>query len=119
MPTFNPRLFTKADRLKNISVANLVALFNPWSDYLAARGVVLAGNEGDFPFERLSGVLMTPNDDTPTELVDALYFIHETASDLRAEDLRDPAARDPSDPKGEVQGDRSGRDGVEIGRAHV
>ena len=34
MPTFNPRLFTKADRLKNISVANLVALFNPWSVYL-------------------------------------------------------------------------------------
>lgn len=92
MPTFNPRLFTKADRLKNISVANLVALFNPWSDYLAGRGVVLAGNEEDFPFERLSAVLMTPNDDTPTELVDALYFIHETASDFRAEDLLDIAA---------------------------
>lgn len=87
VPTFNPRLFAKADRLKNISVSNLVALFNPWADYLAGRGVELVNDEEGFPFERLSGVLMTPNDETPTELVDALYFIHETASDLRVEDL--------------------------------
>lgn len=91
MPTFNPRLFTKADRLKNISVANLVALFNPWSEYLAGRGVELVDDEDGFPFERLSGVLMTPTDETPTELVDALYFIHETAGDLRIEDLLDMA----------------------------
>ncbi|WP_188235854.1 hypothetical protein [Sphingopyxis sp. LK2115] len=91
MPTFNPRLFTKADRLKNISVANLVALFSPWSEYLAGRGVELVDDEDGFPFERLSGVLMTPTDETPTELVDALYFIHETAGDLRIEDLLDMA----------------------------
>ncbi|MBB6193192.1 hypothetical protein FHS51_003448 [Sphingobium wenxiniae] len=87
MPTFNPRLFTKADRLKNISAANLVALFSPWSEYLAGRGVELIDDEDEFPFDRLSSVLMTPTDETPTELVDALYFIHESASDLRIEDL--------------------------------
>ncbi len=91
MPTFNPRLFTKADRLKNISVANLVALFDPWSDYLSGRGIELVEDEDEFPFERLSGVLMTPTDETPTELVDALYFIHESAGDLRIEDMLDMA----------------------------
>ena len=87
MPTFNPRVFTKPDRLKNIAATNLVALFDLWPDYLPSRGLSLVDYPEEFPFEKLSGVLMTPNDNTPAELIDALYFIDESATDYGLEDL--------------------------------
>ena len=87
MPTFNPRVFTKPDRLKNIAAHNLVALFDLWPDYLPSRGLSLSGHPDGFPFEQLSSVLMTPNDHTPPDLIDALYFIDESATDFAIEDL--------------------------------
>ena len=51
MSTFNPRLFTNHDRLKNIAPMHLISLFKPWSDYLAKRGIVLPeGDDVEFPF---------------------------------------------------------------------
>ena len=44
-----------------------------------------------FRFEALSRVLMTPTDDAPPNMVDALYFIDENASDGSFEDLLEHA----------------------------
>jgi hypothetical protein len=88
MSTFNPRLFTNHDRLKSIAPTHLISLFKPWSDYLANRGIVLSDSSGvEFPFESLSRVLMMPTDDAPPDMVDALYFVHETASDHGLDEL--------------------------------
>ena len=86
MATFNPRLFTSPDRLKAISPEYLIQLFTPWAPYLAARGLSLAQISSDaFPFEALSQILMTPTDNAPKDMVDALYYIDEL-SDLEFEE---------------------------------
>lgn len=95
MSTFNPRLFTNHDRLKSIAPTHLISLFKPWSDYLANRGIVLPDSDDvEFPFESLSSVLMMPTDDAPSDMVDALYFVHETASDHDLDELLAIAAKD-------------------------
>lgn len=93
MATFNPRLFTSPDRLKAISPKYLIQLFTPWAPYLAARGLSLAQISSDaFPFQALSQILMTPTDNAPKDMVDALYYIDEL-SDLEFEDVKVIASR--------------------------
>ena len=80
MAKFDPRLFTSPDRLKAISPEYLIQLFTPWAPYLAARGLPLQQfSAGNFPFEPLSKILMTPTDAAPKDMVDALYYIDELA----------------------------------------
>ena len=82
MATFNPRSFTNPGRLRTIAPARLIPFFAPWQGYLAARGVVLpTAPDADFPYDDLCGVLMSPDENVPREMVDALYYVHETASD--------------------------------------
>lgn len=82
MATFNPRIFTNPGRLKTIAPHRLVAFFAPWKAYLTARGVDLPDDPtADIPYDALSGVLMSPDENVPRGMVDALYYVHETASE--------------------------------------
>lgn len=89
MPTYNLRRFSDPDALKTISPGNLLSLLLPHKDYFATREVNLpatAGTDG-LDYEGLVRVFMTPDDDTPPELNDALYFIHEMATSEVADEL--------------------------------
>lgn len=93
MAKFDPRLFTSPDRLKAISPEYLIQLFTPWAPYLAARGLPLQQfSAGNFPFEPLSKILMTPTDAAPKDMVDALYYIDELA-DLEFEEVKAVATK--------------------------
>ncbi len=111
MASFNLRHFANPDALKTISEKHLIALFAQprWSTYLERRGVVLpalggalraaepmASYEGrahevqppdGIDYERLSGVLVDPDDDMPADLVDCLYLIDEMATPEGMEEL--------------------------------
>lgn len=102
MATFNLRRFASPDALRNIQEENLRALLSRHASYFTKRGVQLNGAKADrvaeplapygnspapaaehdgLDYETLAGVLVTPDDDTPAALVDALYMIHEMATD--------------------------------------
>lgn len=99
MATVNLRRFASVDALKTIQEKHLRALLAPHEAYFRSRGVSLgglsAGVEGDssvtsgsvaaedadgLDYEGLISVFMLPDEDTPTDLVDALYMVHEMAT---------------------------------------
>ena len=85
MASFNPRKFADPDRLRGIAPARLEAFMAPWRDYLLDRGFAFpASNASEVDYAVLADILMRPDATTPPEMVDALYYVHETAS---AEDM--------------------------------
>lgn len=94
MASFNPRSFTSPDRLKSVSAQHLLKFFAKWQSYFADRGLTLPEQVDDqFPYDDLAGILMKPDDKVPQDMVDALYYVHETASKEKAEELIDAAER--------------------------
>lgn len=94
MASFNPRSFTSPDRLKSVSAQHLLTFFAKWQDYFADRGLTLPEQVDDqFPYDDLAGILMKPDDKVPQDMVDALYYVHETASKEKTEELIDAAER--------------------------
>lgn len=80
MASFNPRKFSDPDRLRVIAPARLAAFLAPWRPYLARRGFDLPEGEAvTFDYASLAHILMTPDGTTPSDMVDALYYVHETA----------------------------------------
>jgi hypothetical protein len=85
MASFNPRKFADPDRLRGIAPARLEAFMAPWRDYLLDRGFAFpASNASEVDYAVLADILMRPDATTPAEMVDALYYVHETAT---AEDM--------------------------------
>ena len=99
MATFNLRRFASVDALKTIQEKHLRSLLAPYEGYFTSRGVSLGGvpagvreglgtysepaaaeNADGLDYEGLISVLMLPDEDTPPELVDALYMVHEMAT---------------------------------------
>lgn len=92
MPSFNPRIFTNPDRLKQISPERLKTFLCKWNDYFKGRDLDLAAAPvDDLPFEKIAAILMNPDENVPDEMVDALYYVHETASHESMEELLDQA----------------------------
>jgi len=82
MATFNPRIFTNPGRLRSIAPGRLTAFLAPWAEYFAGRGAALPMSpDEDFPYDAVAMVLMSPDESVPREMVDALYYVHETAND--------------------------------------
>lgn len=92
MASINFRSFTNPDRLKSISAKHLLQFFSNWSDYFSVRGLPLPEQpDEDFPYDDLAHILMRPDDSVPPEMVDALYYVHETATKESAEELIEAA----------------------------
>jgi hypothetical protein len=87
MASFNPRKFADPDRLRGIAPARLRAFLAPWAGYLGKRGFVFPDTSGNPPdYDALAQIMLTPDSETPTEMVDALHYVHETA---RAQDMEE------------------------------
>ena len=81
MATYSLRRFAHPDGLKAITPEHLLALLKPHESYFESRGLMLWSPSTDgFDYERLVEVLMNPDSDTPTGLIDALFFVHEMAT---------------------------------------
>lgn len=85
MASFNPRKFSDPDRLRAISPDRLIAFLAPWRDFLEARGLRLPDPPAaGIDYAGLAQILMRPDAATPPDMIDALYYVHETAT---AEDM--------------------------------
>jgi hypothetical protein len=83
MVAFNLRKFTNPDLLKTIAPGRLIAFLSPWREYLAKRGLALAGNgPGEIDCDALAHILMGPDATVPKDMIDALYYVHETLAAL-------------------------------------
>lgn len=88
MGKFNPRKFVNPDTLKRVSFANLLLLLKQDGirEYLDSVGeagdgprVDLDAAEADFDYDRLTRVLLLPENGYPDDLADALHHIAELA----------------------------------------
>ncbi len=117
MATFRLRRFTNSATLKSIRPDNLIALLMRHRSYFEDRGVVLAQPEtrhdtaearGSYGFggaheetmnsidyEGIARVLMTPDESTPRELVDDLFFVDEMATPEGMDALREEIEKLP------------------------
>jgi hypothetical protein len=117
MSTFTLRRFTNQETLKSIRTENLLSLVGQHKAYFARRGVALANTgpvlyaaeatgtyggkavprpaPGELDYEALAHVLMTPDESTPRELVDDLFFVDEMATPEGMDALREEIGKLP------------------------
>ncbi len=117
MSTFTLRRFTNQETLKSVREDHLLALLDQHRVYFAGRGVSLTasgpalrvaepmatyGNTAprvepaeELDYEGIARVLMSPDETTPRELVDDLFFVDEMATPEGMDALRDEIAKLP------------------------
>ncbi len=82
MATYDLKRFAHVDGLKAIAVKHLLALLEPHKSYFDGRSLTLPPPSAfdGLDYEQLVDVLMKPDTNTPDELLDALFFVHEMAT---------------------------------------
>lgn len=84
MPNYALKRFANADVLKSVGAKHLRAFLKPHSRYLESRQIDIQDSEEQiecFDYNTLVRVLLAPNSDTPTSLIDALYYVNEMATE--------------------------------------
>lgn len=83
MPVFNPKRFVHPEALRRIRPRALLDLLRPHRGFLDGRELRLATSAraaDKLDLTKLATILATPGPDTPTDLVDALYYINAMAT---------------------------------------
>lgn len=91
MGTFNPKSFSEPQRLKTIEPGQLLAFLAPYQTYLRHRGLMLP-SDGAVDYDQLAQILMHPDDQVPSAMVDALYYVDELANDQGMDRLIEEAS---------------------------
>ncbi len=82
------RSFARPDLLKTIHPKHLTSLLEPHRRFFEDRGFsVPAGAEQDLDCLALAGILGQPDEETPSELVEALYVIENFSDDQHFDEL--------------------------------
>ena len=83
MATYNLRRFAQPAVLKAIAPKCLHEFLGPYRPYFDGRGLSLPSPNASngLDHERLVEVLMSPDTDTPKDLVDALFFVNEMSTE--------------------------------------
>ncbi len=94
MSTFSLRRFSNPESLRAIHPEHLLGFLNPFREFLAGRGLELPATPTpeDFDYDTLLAIVMDPGADTPAALIDALYYVHEMATDDGMDALLEVAA---------------------------
>lgn len=81
--------FSQPAVLHQIDRQLLLGFLSPFRPFLRSRGIELpkVNSGGVIDFERLTGIFVTPNEQTPRELLDALYLVDEMATEQGMEAL--------------------------------
>jgi hypothetical protein len=82
MATFNLRRFSCPETLRAIAPPRLLTFLKPHRRFLSSRGLTLpqAASDGKLDYEELARIFMTPDGETPKDLIDALYYVDEMAT---------------------------------------
>jgi hypothetical protein len=74
--TFKPRRFSEAAVLKSVSRPLLLQFLRPYRTFFDKRGLRLPAS-GNLDLDKLAQILLSPAEDTPDALMDALFFVDE------------------------------------------
>lgn len=92
MATFALRHFANAEALRTVQPTHMIALLNKHADYFDARGVDFGRLNGHgLDYDAIAGVLMTTDEQTPSALIDDLYYVDEMATKDSMDALLDAA----------------------------
>lgn len=81
MATFNPHRFSSPSAFDAVRAPRLSAFLSPFSEFLAGRGLNLPASAATaVDTAALVEIVMSPDADTPPDLIDALYYVHEMAT---------------------------------------
>jgi hypothetical protein len=81
MSTLNLQRFTNVGTLRAIHPELLARLLTPYQDFLLARGVTFPPTGSDEPdYQNLAHALMHPDENTPHDLAEALFYINEMST---------------------------------------
>ena len=90
--------FAQPDLLKKIQHQNLIRLLEPHRLFFEMKGFSLpAGDDGKIEYLALAGVLAQPDEDMPSDLVEALHVIGNFSGDEHFNDLLELAQREALD----------------------
>ena len=83
MATYNLRRFAQPAVLKAMAPKRLHEFLGPYQSYFDGRGLSLPSPNASngLDYEHLVEVLMSPDADTPKDLVDALFLVNEMSTD--------------------------------------
>jgi hypothetical protein len=89
MPAFNALKIARPAFLLQVDRADLLALFSPFADYFRARGadILRLMTFSDKEIATLGEILNRPDNDTPNDLVEALYMITHAAGSEDSDQL--------------------------------
>ncbi|QEL20710.1 hypothetical protein [Limnoglobus roseus] len=95
MATFRPSHFASPETLAAVHPPRLATFLHPHREFLLARGFPLPPADAPAPvdFARLAQIFLAPDQDTPADLIDALYYVDRLATPEGMADLLG-AARD-------------------------
>jgi hypothetical protein len=82
MATYVLRRFSCPETLQTIAPRQFLLFLHPHRHFFQRRGITLPlPNSGQAPdYEQLARAFLSPDDKTPRELIDALYFVDELAT---------------------------------------
>ena len=93
MATFRLPHFSSPEILRAVDRRRLIAFFEPHRAFFHARGVELpaAGSDAEPDHEALAAVFLSPDERTPRDLIDALYYVDGMATPAAMADLIESA----------------------------
>jgi len=77
MAAFNVLKFSQFTHLQGLAGDDLRAFFQPFADYLCARGLIFdsLSPDNEAACAQLSEILQSPDNNTPAELIESLYIL--------------------------------------------
>jgi len=87
---FKLRRFSNPSTLKAIHRPLLLEFLAPHRDFLAGRGLAL-DESGALDYDALASILMSPDENTPDAMLDALFFVDEMSLPAFFDDLMEEA----------------------------
>ena len=95
--------FCQPDQLKRFQPENLIRLLDPYRLFLDTKGFSLPGPDGsEIDLLALAGILAEPDEEMPSDLVEALHLIEHLGTDEHYDDLLHLAAENGIEPAGDA-----------------
>jgi hypothetical protein len=85
---YSLKRFAKIHFLHKVNFELFLQMVTPFRSYIEKKGGVPWSEEsGQFPYDALTEILVSPSDDTPVELFDAFFFVDEMSAEKHFDQL--------------------------------
>ena len=95
MQTLSTKRFSDPDSLRRVGPTYLLELLAPHADFFLAKGLALPGeaSAAQLDYDLLGSILLTPDESTPPDLAESLFYINALATDESMDSLIEAAEK--------------------------